>query len=94
RNGVVNIKNARHADDPRPLDEDCRCPACSNYSRAYLHHVFRAGEMISGMLLTWHNLTYYQDIMEGMRHAIAESRFEAWETDFHTTRAQGDIPHL
>ena len=94
RNGVVNIKNARHADDPRPLDEECRCPACQNYSRAYLHHVFRAGEMISGMLLTWHNLTYYQDIMAGMRDAISAGTFEAWENAFHTTRAQGDIPPL
>ena len=91
RRGVVNIKNARHADDPRPLDEACRCPACQNYSRAYLHHVFRAGEMISGMLLTWHNLTYYQDLMQGMRTAIADGTFKAWEETFHTTRAQGDI---
>ena len=94
RAGVVNIKNARHADDPRPLDEGCRCPACRNYSRAYLHHVFRAGEMISGMLLTWHNLTYYQDIMQGMREAIEEGRFDAWEREFHAGRAEGDIPPL
>ncbi|SMX31687.1 tRNA guanosine(34) transglycosylase Tgt [Octadecabacter ascidiaceicola] len=94
RNGVVNIKNARHADDPRPLDENCRCPACSNYSRAYLHHVFRSQEMISGMLLTWHNLTYFQDIMQGMRDAIAAGMFAAWEADFHAGRAQGDIEPL
>lgn len=94
RNGVVNIKNARHADDPRPLDEACRCPACSNYSRAYLHHVFRSQEMISGMLLTWHNLTYFQDIMQGMRDAIAAGTFATWESDFHATRAQGDIDPL
>ncbi len=94
RRGVVNIKNARHADDPRPLDEACGCPACRNYSRAYLHHVFRAQEMISGMLLTWHNLHYYQDLMAGMRGAIAEGRFAAWEADFHAGRAQGDIEPL
>ncbi|MDC0012132.1 tRNA guanosine(34) transglycosylase Tgt [Octadecabacter sp.] len=94
RNGVVNIKNARHADDPRPLDEACRCPACSNYSRAYLHHVFRSQEMISGMLLTWHNLTYFQDIMQGMRDAIAGGAFATWESDFHANRAQGDIDPL
>lgn len=94
RNGVVNIKNARHADDPRPLDEACRCPACSNYSRAYLHHVFRSQEMISGMLLTWHNLTYFQDIMQGMRDAIAAGTFATWECDFHANRAQGDIDPL
>ncbi|MEN8837095.1 MAG: tRNA guanosine(34) transglycosylase Tgt [Celeribacter marinus] len=91
RRGVVNIKNARHADDPRPLDEACTCPACSKYSRAYLHHVFRAGEMISGMLLTWHNLHYYQEIMQGMRDAIAAGEFAAWEKQFHDTRALGDI---
>jgi len=94
RRGQVNLKNARHADDPRPLDEDCGCPACRGYSRAYLHHVFRAGEMISGMLLTWHNLHYYQDLMAGMREAIAAGRFEAWETGFHAARAEGDIPPL
>ncbi|SHI37653.1 tRNA-guanine transglycosylase [Palleronia salina] len=94
RRGVVNIKNARHADDPRPLDESCSCPACTGYSRAYLHHVFRAGEMISGMLLTWHNLHYFQEIMQGMRDAIAAGRFAAWEADFHATRAEGDIAPL
>ena len=94
RRGQVNIKNARHADDPRPLDEECSCPACRGYSRAYLHHVFRAGEMISGMLLTWHNLHYYQQIMGEMRAAIAEARLDAWVADFHALRAQGDIPPL
>ncbi len=94
RHGVVNIKNARHADDPRPLDEGCRCPACSNYSRAYLHHVFRSQEMISGMLLTWHNLTYFQDIMQGMRDAISAGTFLAWESDFHASREAGDIDPL
>jgi queuine tRNA-ribosyltransferase len=94
RRGVVNIKNARHADDPRPLDEACGCPACRGYSRAYLHHVFRAGEMISGMLLTWHNLQYYQDLMAGMRDAIREGRFAAFEAAFHAERAEGDIEPL
>ncbi|MFY0648157.1 tRNA guanosine(34) transglycosylase Tgt [Sulfitobacter geojensis] len=94
RAGVLNIKNARHADDPRPLDENCACPACTKYSRAYLHHVFRSQEMISGMLLTWHNLRYFQDIMDGMRTAIAAGTFEAWERDFHAGRAQGDIDPL
>lgn len=94
RRGVVNIKNARHADDPRPLDENCSCPACSQYSRAYLHHVFRAGEMISGMLLTWHNLHYYQELMGGMRSAISEGSFAAFEAEFHTARAEGDIEPL
>jgi queuine tRNA-ribosyltransferase len=87
----VNIKNARHADDPRPLDADCTCPACRGYSRAYLHHVFRAGVLISGMLLTWHNLHYYQELMAGMRAAIAADQFASFEAEFHATRAQGDI---
>ncbi|WP_170600642.1 tRNA guanosine(34) transglycosylase Tgt [Ruegeria arenilitoris] len=94
RRGVVNIKNARHADDPRPLDEQCTCPACSNYSRAYLHHVFRANEMISGMLLTWHNLHYFQEIMQCMRDAIAAGAFEVWQAEFHAQRALGDIEPL
>ena len=94
RYGVVNIKNARHADDPRPLDETCTCPACSNYSRAYLHHVFRSNEMISGMLLTWHNLHYFQTIMQEMRDAIAAGTFDAWEKKFHEDRARGDIEPL
>ncbi|MBR2574879.1 MAG: tRNA guanosine(34) transglycosylase Tgt [Loktanella sp.] len=94
RHGVVNIKNARHQDDPRPLDEGCTCPACRGYSRAYLHHVFRANEMISGMLLTWHNLHYFQQIMAGMRDAISAGSFAVWEADFHALRAQGDIDPL
>ncbi len=91
RRGQVNIKNARHQDDPRPLDEDCTCPACRHYSRAYLHHVFRAQEMISGMLLTWHNLHYYQELMAGMRTAIATGKFVGFVTDFAALRAEGDI---
>lgn len=91
RRGQVNIKNARHADDPRPLDADCSCPACANYSRAYLHHVFRSNEMISGMLLTWHNLHYFQELMQGMRDAIEAGDFAAFEADFHAMRALGDI---
>ena len=91
RRGVLNIKNARHQDDPRPLDEACTCPACRNYSRAYLHHVFRSQEIISSMLLTWHNLHYYQEIMAGMREAIAAGAFDAWEAEFHARRAEGDI---
>ncbi|MGO4915686.1 tRNA guanosine(34) transglycosylase Tgt [Pseudogemmobacter sp. W21_MBD1_M6] len=94
RHGVVNIKNARHQDDPRPLDAACTCPACSNYSRAYLHHVFRAQEMISGMLLTWHNLHYYQDLMQDIRAAIAAGTFDAFQARFHADRAEGDIERL
>lgn len=91
RRGVVNIKNARHQNDPRPIDEHCTCPACRNYSRAYLHHVFKSQEIISSMLLTWHNLHYFQEIMQGMRDAITAGQFDAWERTFHETRALGDI---
>ena len=94
RRGQVNLKNARHMDDPRPLDEACTCPCCRNYSRAYLHHVHRAGEMIAGMLLTWHNLHYYQELMSGLRAAIAGGRFAAFEAAFHAERAGGDIERL
>ena len=94
RNGVLNIKNARHRDDPRPLDEDCSCPACRNYSRAYLHHVFKAQEIISSMLMTWHNLHYYQELMAGMRNAIAAGNFASFEVEFHAGRARGDLEPL
>ncbi|MEM9320652.1 MAG: tRNA guanosine(34) transglycosylase Tgt [Pseudomonadota bacterium] len=94
RRGVVNIKNARHADDPRPLDEECQCPACRSYSRAYLHHVFRAGEIISSMLLTWHNLHYYQELMDGMRRAISTGQFASFQAAFHAAREAGDIDPL
>ena len=94
RRGVVNLKNARHADDPRPLDEQCVCPCCSGYSRAYLHHVFRAKEIISSMLLTWHNLHYYQQLMAGLRRAIAAGNLDTFVAEFHRMRADGDIPQL
>ena len=89
--GAVNLKNARHRDDPRPLDEDCTCPACRNYSRAYLHHVVKADEIIGSMLLTWHNLQYYQDLMQGLRDAIAGGRLADFVAGFHALRAAGDI---
>jgi len=72
--GVLNLRNARHAPDPAPLDPGCPCPACARHSRAYLHHLFRAGEMLGPMLLTWHNLTYYQSLMQGLRAAILAER--------------------
>ncbi len=91
RRGVVNIKNARHKDDPRPLDEACTCPACQNYSRAYLHHVFKSNEIISSMLLTWHNLHYFQELMQGMRDAISAANFAQYEAACHEGLAMGDI---
>src|SRR5208283_4639942 len=76
RFGKINLRNARHADDPRPLDENSSCPAARDYSRAYLHHLMRCEEILGMMLLTWVNLAYYQELMAGMRAAIAEGSFE------------------
>jgi queuine tRNA-ribosyltransferase len=89
--GSVNLRNARHKDDPRPLEERCDCPACRNYSRAYLHHVIKSDEIIGSMLLTWHNLRYYQRLMQGLRDAIAGGALAAFVANFHALRAQGDI---
>jgi queuine tRNA-ribosyltransferase len=75
RFGPINIKNAHHADDPRPLDAESRCPAARDFSRAYLHHLFKAGEALGGTLLSIVNLYYYQDLMDGARAAIATGRF-------------------
>ena len=92
--GPVNLKNARHADDPRPLEEGCPCPACTDYGRAYLHHLVKAGEILAMMLLTWHNLTYYQRLMRGMRGAIEAGTFGEFQKTFQDTAAAGDIDPL
>ncbi len=94
RRGVLNMKNARHQEDPRSLDPDCACPTCRKYSRAYLHHVFRAQEMIAATLLTWHNLHYYQELMQGLRDAISARALDAFVDGFHAQRAEGDLPPL
>ncbi|MEM8630183.1 MAG: tRNA guanosine(34) transglycosylase Tgt [Pseudomonadota bacterium] len=94
RRGPINIKNARHRDDPRPIDEHCTCPACRNYGRAYLHHVFRSGEIIASMLMTWHNLHYYQELMADMRAAIADGQFAEFAAKFSEEQARGDIEPL
>jgi queuine tRNA-ribosyltransferase len=73
--GPLNLKNARHADEPAPLDASCRCPACRQFSRAYLHHTVKSGEIIAAMLLTWHNLVFYQDLMARLRAAIVAGNF-------------------
>ncbi len=92
RRGTVNLMNARHADDPRPLDEASSCPASNTYSRAYLHHLFKSREMLGPMLLTWHNLHYYQELMSGLRRAIGERRLQAFVNEFRRLRQEGDIP--
>ena len=94
RRGELNLRNARHRDDPRPIDEQCACPACINHSRAYLHHLIRSEEMLGPMLLTWHNLHYYQDIMRGLRGAIEAGTLGPWIAAFEAEQALGDIPSL
>jgi len=81
-NGPLNLRNARFAEDSGPLDERCTCPTCGTYSRAYLHHLIKAGEILGAMLLTEHNLGFYQKIMQAMRDAIAQQRFAAFAADF------------
>ena len=91
RRGAINMRNSRHRDDQRPLDETCECPCCKNYSRAYIHHVHKAGEIISSMLLTWHNLHYYQILMSELRDAIATNSLDAYVAEFNAIRKIGDI---
>ena len=79
-NGQLNLRNARHADDGAPLDPTCPCPACRNHSRAYLHHLFKCEEMLGPMLLTWHNIAYYQQVTATLRAAILDGSFEAVAT--------------
>jgi queuine tRNA-ribosyltransferase len=92
RHGPVNLKNARHADDPRPLDESSDCPAAHDYSRAYLHHLVRSGEILGAMLLSWNNVWYYQDLMRSLRDAIAAGRLAERIAAFEAEQAAGDIP--
>nr|WP_294867754.1 tRNA guanosine(34) transglycosylase Tgt [uncultured Pseudogulbenkiania sp.] len=87
--GDVKIKNARYKDDKKPLDETCGCYACRNFSRAYLHHLHRVGEILGARLNTIHNLYYYQQLMAEMRQAIEEDRFPALQVDFAQRRARG-----
>jgi queuine tRNA-ribosyltransferase len=94
RFGKINLRNACHAEDPRPLDEESDCPATRNYSRAYLHHLVRSNETLGGMLLTWNNLAYYQWLMNGMRHAIGDGRFEEFSIETSEAWQRGDIPAL
>lgn len=92
RFGRINLKNARHAGDPRPLDPESTCPAARDYSRAYLHHLVKSGEYLAAMLLTWANVAYYQDLMSGLRQAIASGTLDAFIARFYAERAAGDMP--
>jgi queuine tRNA-ribosyltransferase len=92
RRGPITLKNARHAEDPRPLDEASSCPAARDYSRAYLHHLVKADEILGAILLTMVNLSYYQELMAGARAAIAAGRFEEFRRQTHAVWQQGDLP--
>ncbi len=94
RRGRVNLRNARHAEDIRPLDDQSACPASRDYSRAYLHHLVRADESLGGMLLTWNNLAYYQELMAGIRKAIEEGRYAAFMEETQEEWARGDLAPL
>lgn len=91
RRGKVNLRNARHADDPRPLDEESSCPAARDYSRAYLHHLIKSGEALGGMLLSWNNIAYYQYLMQGIRDAIEAGRFSDFCDETQEGWARGDL---
>ena len=87
--GPLNLRNARHAEDSGPLDERCACPTCAHYSRAYLHHLHKSGEILGAMLVTEHNLSFYQQLMQAMREAIGEQRFAAFAARFRRDYSSG-----
>jgi queuine tRNA-ribosyltransferase len=89
RFGDLRLRNARYKDDPRPIDETCGCHACATFSRAYLHHLDRCGEMLAPMLASIHNLHYYLNLMREMREAIEQQRFGAWRAKFDADRSRG-----
>jgi queuine tRNA-ribosyltransferase len=94
RRGKINLRNARHADDPRPLDEESDCPAARDYSRAYLHHLVKSQESLGAMLLTWNNLSYYQRLMQDIRDAIEAQAFADRALEITEGWAKGDLPPL
>ena len=94
RFGKINLRNARHVDDPRPLDEESSCPAARDYSRAYLHHLVKAQETLGAMLLTWNNLAYYQTLMDGAREAIGQGRFSDYVAGTAKRWDEGDLPPI
>ena len=91
RGGSLNLRNAKHVEDSRPLDVTCGCPVCANYSRAYLHHLIKAGEMLAGMLLTFHNLHYYQDLMAQIRGSIESGTMSDFVTTFDREQKIGAV---
>jgi queuine tRNA-ribosyltransferase len=94
RRGTINLRNARHADDPRPLDEESNWPAARTYSRAYLHHLVKANEVLGAMLLSEVNIAYYQQLMQDMREAIAAGAFEQFRASVRAEWERGDLAPL
>lgn len=92
--GPVNIRNSRHKEDYRPLEEGCDCPLCSHYSRAYIHHLQKCNEVLGIMLLTWHNVRYYERLMQGLRNAIKNDTLNQFAEEFYANQAKGDIEEL
>ena len=94
RRGQINMRNARHKNDKRPMDADCGCPACTKFTRAYIHHLIKCDEILGAMLLTWHNVQYYQDLMTDIRSAIKNHTFVDFQWAFYKNYNGGDIPIL
>ena len=92
--GPINIRNARHREDYRPVEEGCDCPLCTNYTRAYIHHLQKCNEILAVMLLSWHNIRYYERLMQGIRKSLAEDTFDEFVKDFYEKQKQGDIEEL
>ena len=91
RFGKINLRNAKHAEDPRPLDPQSPCPAARDYSRAYLHHLVKAGEPLAGMVITWNNLAFYQQLMQGIRDAIEAHRYADFVAEVTEEWNRGEI---
>ncbi len=92
--GPINIRNARHREDPRPVDASCDCPLCRYYTRAYIHHLQKCNEILAVMLLSWHNIRYYERLMQGIRQSLAEGTFDHFVEDFYTKQRLGDIKEI
>ena len=92
--GPINIRNARHREDTRPVEAGCDCPLCRNYTRAYIHHLQKCNEILAVMLLSWHNIRYYERLMQGIRKSLAEDTFDEFAKDFYQKQRQGDIEEI
>lgn len=92
--GPINVRNARHREDHRPLEEGCDCPLCTHYSRAYIHHLHKCNEILGVMLLSWHNIRYYERLMQGLREAIKNDTLQAFVEEFYENQRRGDIEEL